>query len=313
MQRSEKPLIKILKAKSITEIWESLEKTFSLRVKRFSTSIETCAILNAKSGKCPSDCKFCAQSAKFNLPIQTYPLLDKEKLIKNALEAFDTGIDRFSFVTSGVSPTDKELYTIGQAIEEIVSKNPQAKMCASLGQLNEKQLSFLKSCGLKRYHHNLETSKEFYPSIASYQKWEDRFQTAINVKNAGLELCCGGIFGIGETPEDILSLAHTLKELKAESIPVNFLHPIPGTPLENANNLTPLKCLAILIILRIALPDAEMRVCGGREYNLQELQPFALLPASGLMVGNYLTTKGRGLEKDAQLIKLLGFKSNLKV
>ncbi|TCK04482.1 biotin synthase BioB [Phorcysia thermohydrogeniphila] len=296
----------------VEKFYDYLHKATSLRFQHFGRQVETCAILNAKSGKCPSDCKFCAQSAKFNVPVKTYPLLPERELTKKALEAFDRGINRFSFVTSGISPNVEEIKVIGKVIETIKSLKPDAIVCASLGQLKKEELKFLRDCGLDRYHHNLETSREFYPHITTVQKWEDRVRTIENAKEVGLSTCCGGIFGLGENDEDVVSMIKTLKELQVDSIPVNFLHPIKGTPLENANFLTPLKCLRILVAIRLSIPEAEIRVCGGREYNLRELQPLILLPANALMVGNYLTTKGRSLEDDIQMIEDLGLESSLK-
>jgi biotin synthase len=295
------------------EFYLFLNTSLRKKFKQFGKQIETCAILNAKNGKCPSDCKFCAQSARFNLKIKTYPLLEEQKLINAAFNAFEKGIDRFSFVTSGISLEKEELKRIAKVIERIKSKNPEVKVCASLGQLGKVDLKFLKDSGLDRYHHNLETSKEFYPAITTVQKWEDRIKTVEQAKEVGLSTCCGGIFGLGESTDDIASIIETWKVLGVDSIPVNFLHPIKGTPLENANFLTPLKCLKILTAIRIVIYEAEIRICGGREYNLKELQPLGLFPANALMVGNYLTTKGRSLKDDAEMIKDLGFESNLRV
>ncbi|WP_457681195.1 biotin synthase BioB [Thermovibrio sp.] len=297
---------------SEVEVYFYLLKAFNLKLRHFGNFIETCGILNAKSGKCPSDCKFCAQSAKFNLPIKTYPLLGERELYERAKEAFSLGINRFSFVISGISPTKKDLKVIGAVIEKLKGESKDFKLCASLGQLSKEDLKFLKECGLDRYHHNLETSREFYPQISKAQKWEDRFKTVLRAKEVGLSVCCGGIFGLGESERDVASLIETLKELNVDSVPVNFLHPIKGTPLEGANYLTPLKCLKILTALRLFLSNSQIRVCGGREYNLRELQPLALLAVDSLMVGNYLTTKGRGLREDKQMIEDMGFKTTLK-
>ncbi len=305
-------VLEVLNASNF-KFWDFFFAAFNLRRVFFRNFVETCAILNAKSGKCPSDCKFCAQSAKYNVPIKVYPLLSKQELVAYALKAFERGIDRFSFVTSGVSLSRKDIKIIGEAVEEILSFVPSARVCASLGQLSKEDLKFLKSCGLKRYHHNLETSKEFYPEISSYQRWEDRFKTVLVAKEVGLEVCCGGIFGLGESEEDVASFVGSLKELEVDSVPVNFLKPIKGTPLENANFLTPLTCLRILVALRLAMPSVSIRVCGGREYNLKDLQPFAVLLVDALMVGNYLTTKGRNLQDDKEMIENLNFRSNLKI
>ncbi len=297
----------------LEKFYQFLSEANRVKFRKFGNFVETCAILNAKSGHCPSDCKFCAQSSHFSLKIKVYPLLSEKELLGKALSAFDLGIDRFSFVTSGVSPTKEDLRVIGKVVERLKSEKPECKVCASLGQMGREELSFLKSCGLDRYHHNLETSREFYPEISTLQKWEDRYRTVLTAKEVGLSTCCGGIFGLGESEDDIVSLISSLKELSVDSIPVNFLHPIKGTPLESADFLTPLKCLRILTAVRLSIPEAEIRVCGGRERNLRELQPLALFPANALMVGNYLTTKGRSLKDDYQMIKDLGFESNLKL
>ena len=297
----------------VDKFYEFLSEANRLKFNHFGNFIETCAILNAKSGSCPSDCKFCAQSSHFNLRIRVYPLLPEKELLERALSAFNLGIDRFSFVTSGVSPTKEDLKVIGKVIERIKSERPDCKVCASLGQMGKEELSFLKSCGLDRYHHNLETSREFYPRISTVQSWEDRYRTVLTAKEVGLSTCCGGIFGLGESDEDVVSFIESLRELSVDSVPVNFLHPIKGTPLESADYLTPLKCLRILTTIRLSIPKAEIRVCGGRERNLRELQPLSLFPANALMVGNYLTTKGRSLKDDYRMIKDLGFESNLKL
>lgn len=304
-------VLEVLKSNS-RNFYELLFKSYTIKVENFGNFIETCSILNAKSGLCPSDCKFCAQSSKYNVNVKVYPLLPESELKKFAIYCIEKGINRFSYVTSGISPSKEELKKIGRVIEEIKSDNPEAKICASLGQLKKDDLKFLKSCGLDRYHHNIETSREFYPKISTVQKWEDRVKTVLTAKEVGLSVCCGGIFGMGETDEDIYSMIKTLKDLDVDSIPVNFLHPIKGTPLENANFLTPLKCLKILTAVRLSLPDKEIRICGGREYNLRELQPLGLFPANALMVGNYLTTKGRKIEEDKQMIEDLGMESSLR-
>ena len=296
---------------SVEEFYNFLFKANKLRFKNFGNYVETCAILNAKSGKCPSDCKFCAQSSHFNLKIKLYPLLSEEELFERAISAFEIGIDRFSFVTSGVSPSREEIKVIGRVIERLKLERPNCKVCSSLGQVGKEELSFLKSCGLDRYHHNLETSREFYPKISKVQRWEDRYKTVLTAKEVGLSTCCGGIFGLGESDEDVVSLIQSLKDLSVDSIPVNFLHPIRGTPLQGADYLTPLKCLKILTAIRLSIPEAEIRVCGGRERNLREIQPLSLLPANALMVGNYLTTRGRSLKDDYRMIRDLGFESNL--
>ncbi len=294
-------------------IWPYLEEARRLKEKKFGNFVETCAIVNAKSGKCPSDCKFCAQSARYKTGAPEYGLLSEEELIRAASEAARAGIDRFSFVTSGVSLSARELERLMKVIERVRKEYPGLKLCASLGRLERGALEELKAAGLSRYHHNLETSRSFYPQVCTYQKWEDRFRTAERVKEAGLSLCCGGIFGMGESDSQVLEFFESLKVLEVDSVPVNFLHPIKGTPLENASYLSPLKCLALVAAARFVLPEAEIRICGGREYNLRQLQPLLLLPANALMVGNYLTTKGRSLKDDLEMIVDMGLTTNLSV
>ena len=293
-------------------LWSYLDQARKLKEAQFGLFIETCSILNAKSGRCPSDCAFCAQSIHHRAQISVYPLRPKEELISAAQKAFDFGVDRFSFVTSGIHLSPREFDLLLESINEIRTRFPSLKICASLGQIGRKELELLKEVGLSRYHHNLETAPDFYPRICSRQAWKHRWQTAERVKEVGLSLCCGGIFGLGEGPQEILKLAELLISLGPDSIPINFLHPIAGTPLEGSHYLTPLKCLAILCVFRFLLPEAEIRVCGGREYNLRDLQALALLPANALMVGHYLTTRGRELAHDQQMIEDLGYQTHLK-
>ncbi len=294
------------------DLFKALVEAKKLKERFFGKHIETCAILNAKSGRCASDCKFCAQSIFYNTKAPTYPLLAREELIKKAREAFQKGIERFSFVTSGVCLSKKEFLEILQVISHLKEVFPDLKLCASLGQLDKERLKALKEAGLDRYHHNLECAPSFYTSICSQQSWKDRYRIALYTKEVGLSLCCGGIFGLGESTDHILEFIEVLKNLTPDSIPVNFLHPIAGTPLEGASYLTPKKALAILCVLRFALPETSLRVCGGREYNLRDLQALSLLPANALMVGNYLTTTGRNIEADKQMILDLGYQTSLR-
>ncbi len=295
------------------ELWPWLEEARRIREKYFGRWVETCAIVNAKSGLCPSDCKFCAQSKAWLAKVEIYPLLTEEELLAKVAWAARSGIDRFSLVTSGISLSQKELKLLIKVIERVKSLYPQLELCASLGQLKKDALRALKEAGLSRYHHNLETAASFYPQICTKQDWKSRYATAWRVKEIGLSLCCGGIFGLGETSRHILELIEALQNLKPDSVPINFLHPIPGTPLEGANYLTPLKGLRILTVFRLLLPQVAIRVCGGREYNLRDLQALALLPANALMVGHYLTTRGRELAHDYQMILDLGYRSGLKL
>ncbi|WP_456396982.1 biotin synthase BioB [Desulfurobacterium sp.] len=295
------------------EVLSLFSEVLKLKFSFSGHSMETCAILNAKSGKCPSDCKFCAQSRESKANIKVYPLLSEEEIYKAALSMFSKGVDRFSFVCSGIKLTVAEIKKIGKVAERIKADYPKAKLCASLGQLDRDSLLYLKESGVDRYHHNLETSREFYPYVSSLQKWEDRYRTVVRAKELGFSVCSGGIFGLGESVKDIVSLLTSLKELEVDSIPLNFLYPIKGTKFEHNNFLTPLKVLRIIFAVRVFFPKRFIRICGGREYNLGQLQPFAVAVVDGLMVGNYLTTRGRSLKDDVELINNLGLKCGLKM
>ncbi|SNR58964.1 biotin synthase BioB [Desulfurobacterium atlanticum] len=294
---------------SLENVLEQFSEIYNIKKIFSGKKIETCAIVNAKSGKCVSDCKFCAQSLKSSVKIKVYPLLTEEKLFSAAEEAFSEGINRFSFVCSGVRVSKEDVEKIASVVEKLKSNYKSKKICVSLGQIDKDSLKLLKLSGVDRYHHNLETSKEFYPSVSTVQNWEDRYKTVALAKEVGFSVCSGGIFGLGETVNDVVSLFKSLRELEVDSIPLNFLHPIKGTAFENNKFLTPLKALKIVFAARVFFKDKVIRICGGREYNFRELQPFAISVVDGLMVGNYLTTKGRTLDTDKQLLEDLGFKA----
>lgn len=276
-----------------------------LRTHFKGNSIKFCSIVNAKSGLCSEDCKFCAQSSRYSTNIKKYPLIKKQQIIQTAKKAEKAGAQGFSIVTSGLKIShSKEWTTILNVIKDI--KN-NLYLCASLGELTEKNAINLKNAGLLRYHHNLETSQNFFKQVCTTHSYADKIKTIKIAKNAGLEVCSGGIFGIGETWDDRLKLAFTLKELKINSIPLNFLNPIPNTPLETQKLLAPLEILKIIAIYRFIMPDKDISVCGGREINLRDLQSWIFYAgANGTMIGNYLTTKGRSFKKDLQMLQDLG-------
>jgi biotin synthase len=259
--------------------------------------------MNAKSGRCPEDCAFCAQSSYYKAKIKVYPLIDPEVIVRRAKKAWEVGARRFSIVTSGKSLTKSEVEKVCLAIREI-SKETKVQTCASLGMLNKEEASALKEAGLWRYHHNLETSCSYFPKICSTHSYDEDIRTIKIAQEVGFKVCCGGIFGMGESAEDRIMLAFMLKDLGVDSIPVNFLNSVPGTKLEGTYLLNPLECLKILAVLRFILPTREIITCGGREQNLRSLQSLMFFAgASGMMLGNYLTTKGRKPEEDLQLIK----------
>jgi biotin synthase len=267
--------------------------------------VELCSIVNAKSGACPEDCAFCAQSVKSEAEIEVYPLLKKEIVIRKAKEAKQSGTKRFSVVTSGRKSSDKDLFAIADMISEI--REIGLLPCASLGLLGEKELEILKSAGLGRYHHNLETSERFFPKICSTHNYTDKFKTIDAVKSIGLSICSGGIFGMGETWQDRIDMAFLLKDLNVDSIPINFLIPIKGTTLGHRGLLHPFEALKILSLYRFILPQKEIRICGGRMQILNEFNSMVFFAgADSLLTGNYLTTSGRSYKEDLRLIELYG-------
>jgi biotin synthase len=233
-------------------------------------------------------------------------LLEPEIIVSRAEKAWRDGARRFAIVTSGKSLLNRELEKVCIAIKRISHQN-KIRPCASLGILNQEAALALKQAGLKRYHHNLETAASFFPNICTTHCYEEDLTTIKIAKRLGFEVCCGGIFGMGESAEQRVELAFTLKELGVDSAPANFLNPIPGTKLESTHLLTPLECLKILASLRFILPSCDILTCGGREVNLRSLQPLMFISgASGTMVGDYLTTRGRSPQEDLELIKDLG-------
>lgn len=268
--------------------------------------VSLCSIVNAKSGVCPENCRFCAQSAHYHTDAPVYPLLSAREIVERAREARDWGAHFFGIVTSGTSigsPGEwKEIY---EAIKGIRALG--IKPCGSLGMLTEKEAMGLKQAGLFRYHHNLETSRSFFSSICTTHEYDDDIETNKAAKKAGLSVCCGGIIGLGETMEHRIEMAMTIREIGADSVPLNILNPIPGTPLEGSDPLSPIEILLTVSIYRFLLPHTDIRLCGGKEKNLRQLLPLALVAGcNSLMTGNYLTTTGREASQDIAMIRDLG-------
>lgn len=278
------------------------------RVRDRGLLVDPCAIVNAKSGDCGQDCAFCAQSSRSTAAIEKYPLLDGGRLYAAAAVAADLGANRFSVVTSGRAVRrPAELAVIADLFRRIGRELP-VTACASLGLLEREALARLVDAGMTRYHHNLECAESFFARICSTREWRASLDTIEAARSLGLELCVGGIFGLGESVEQRVELLEAIRATGAESAPLNFLHPIPGTPLAGVADLTPLDCVKIVAVARLMMPDREVRVCGGREHNLRDLQAFLLAAgADGLMVGGYLTTRGRTVADDLQMIADAGF------
>ena len=280
-----------------------------LRRKYFGSRISLCTITNAKSGKCAEDCAFCAQSSHYQGAAQVYPLKKARELADTGKSVAGSDIKRFSMVTSGRSLSPDEVMEVAHAVRELAGE--KIRTCASLGILEATDLDHLKQAGLERYHHNLETAPGFFQKVCTTHDIIHRIETVDRAKKAGLSVCSGGVFGLGETDAQVVELALTLRDLDVDAVPVNFLVPIPGTPLENIPRITPLRCLKINSLMRYILPDREIIICGGRMENLRELHSLIFLAgASGLMTGNYLTTSGRSLEEDLRLIRDLGLETD---
>ncbi len=270
----------------------------------FGDRIDLCSIINAKSGRCAENCSFCAQSSHHQTEAPVYPLKSVSEIVQGAHQAQQEGNHCYGIVTSGTRiEKGEEFSRILTAISQI-KQQTAIDPSASLGILDEESATALSQAGCKTYHHNLETARSYFPQICTTHDYEDDVQTVRVAKAAGMEVCCGGIFGLGESLEQRVELGLTLRELDVDSIPLNFLNPIAGTPLQDAHLLTPMDCLRIICLYRYLLPDKRLTVCGGRETNLREFQSWIFLAgASGTMVGNYLTTSGRDRETDLQMIE----------
>lgn len=269
----------------------------------FGNRVALCSIINAKSGRCSENCAFCAQSAHYQTTAPVYPLKSREEIVAGALQAQAEGSHCYGIVTSGarIAP-GRELDTVLDAIREI-RQRCDIEPSASLGILDESTARALAEAGCVTYHHNLETARSFFPQICTTHDYEEDVATVRLAKAAGMKVCCGGIFGLGEAPEQRVELAETLRELAVDSVPLNFLNPIAGTPLAGQRQLTPMDCLRIIALFRYFLPTTPISVCGGREPNLREFQSWIFLAgASGTMVGNYLTTSGRDRDTDLQML-----------
>lgn len=276
-----------------------------IQSKFHSRTIEFCAIINAKSGSCPNDCFFCAQSIQSRTPITEYPLRSPEDLLAAAAKAERAGARRFSIVTSGAKLSREEFSSACETIR-LIRETTSLLPCASLGSLSAQEALQLRKAGLVRYHHNLETSRRFYPLICTTQDYEERMATVTAAKEAGLEICVGGILGLGEEEKDWLHFISELSSLRPDSIPLNFLDPRSGTRLESQPLLGPEKALTAIALFRIMLPKAVIRLAGGRQKTLQHLQLRAIRTGvNAVMIGDYLTTKGADVEADKLMIKEL--------
>ena len=282
---------------------ELLKKARILRQQWFNNELDVCSIMNAKSGACSEDCAFCAQSARHATGIQIYPLKSLDDMVSAAAAAREIGAKRFGIVCSGNRPTEREVERLCQAIR-IISERCDISVCASLGKLSYEEFVQLRQAGLSRYHHNIETSRRFYSCIVTTHCFEDRIATIMDANRAGLEVCSGVIIGMGETREDRIDMALELDRLPVVSVPINILVPIKGTRLERCERIPAVECIRCIAIFRILLKNRVIKIAAGRETVLKDFQAMGFSAgANGMLIGGYLTVKGRDLEADRQLIE----------
>jgi len=273
-----------------------------IRRKFVGDAVFTCTILNAKSGRCSENCAFCAQSGHFETRVATYPLLSREAMVTQALEMADAGITNFSMVTSGFRLTEAELDTICETAAEI-RRRTGLRLCCSIGVVDRPGATKLVQAGITHYHHNLETARSFFDTICTTHQYDEDIASIRTAAEAGLTVCAGGIFGLGEKWGQRIELALTLREIGVRRVPLNFIHPIAGTPLAHRPLLSPMEALKCIALFRYLLPDADITICGGREVTLRDYRSWIFLAgANGIMTGNYLTTLGRDIRADLAMI-----------
>ena len=284
-----------------------LEELLAEAAKFITNNIEFCSLVNARNGKCSQNCKYCAQSSYYGTKIDDFPLIDANIVVNAALAAKKQHISRFAVVTSGKTPDESDFERILIMIKEL-NKIEGIKSCASIGILNDEQAKALAQAGLCRFHHNINTAKSYYPEICTTHSFEDRVNTCRLVKKYGMELCCGVILGMGETVEQRVEMALELAEIKPDSIPVNILMPISGTPFQDYfEKIDEENILKSIAVLKIANPTSVIRLCGGRMRLSDENQELALkYCVEGIMTGNYLTTTGKKPEEDIKKAEKLG-------
>ena len=285
-----------------------LEELLAESSKYMSDNIEFCSLINARNGKCSQNCKYCAQSSHYCTNIESYPLVDIQEVIKAAKESKENKVSRFAIVTSGKTPDEGRDFQIELDMIKAINEVGGLKSCASIGILNEEQAKQLAQAGLKRFHHNINTCRSYYPEVCTTHSWDDRLNTCKLVKKYGMELCCGVILGMGETIEQRVEMAMELAEIEPNSIPINILMPIPETPFENYHDkIDEENVLRTMAIFKIANPKSVVRFCGGRMRLSQENQELALKTCvEGILVGNYLTTVGREPHEDIETANKLG-------
>ena len=285
---------------------EQLAAAYRVRRHHFGNRVRLHFLLNAQSGLCPEDCGYCSQSKVSAADIEKYPMLARDRILAAADRAAELKAGTFCMVISGRSPGERVFEKVLDAVRAVRERH-DLKVCACLGLLTPEQAVRLKEAGVTQVNHNLNTSAAHTPSVVSTHTFDDRVATVEHVKAAGLKTCSGGIIGLGETDADVIDLALSLRELGVKSVPVNFLIPIPGTPLADEGGLDPRRCLRVLCLYRFLLPTQELRISGGREVHLRSMQVMGLYPANSIFIGDYLTTPGQAARADLEMIRDAGF------
>lgn len=289
-----------------------LQASYEIRKHYFGNKVKLNMIINTKSGLCPENCGYCAQSIVSKAPIEKYAMMKQEEIVAGADRAASVNAGTYCIVASGRGPVNRELEIVIDSVKEIKAKHRSMTVCACLGILKPEQAKRLKEAGVDRYNHNINTSAAHHDSITTSHTYDDRVSTVEMAKEAGISPCSGVIIGMRETKRDVIAMARSLHEMDADSIPVNFLHAVDGTPLEGTDELTPRYCLKVLCLFRFMNPTKEIRISGGRELNLRSLQPLGLYPANSIFIGDYLTTAGQEGDRDRQMLEDLGFEVDLE-
>ncbi len=293
--------------KSDDRLRELLVSADRLRREVFGAAFDLCSIINARSGKCSENCKFCAQSAHYDVEVETYNLVDRDRAVALARENEREGVGRFSLVTAGHHVSKKDLQEQFSPIYRSLGRKTAMSLCASMGFLTPERAELLRSMGVSRYHCNLETCRSYFPQVCTTHTWEQKVETLKVALAAGMELCCGGILGLGESFQQRLELAFELRELDVQSVPLNILMPIARTPFATIKPISRKDVLIAVAMFRLIMPKAVIRIAGGRNHLGHEQSRLFTSGANGAIVGNYLTTSGRGLTEDIVMFRKLGF------
>lgn len=289
------------------ETFALVDAASRLRRHYFGNTVKVNYLVNLKSGLCPEDCTYCSQRLGSEADVLKYTWIKADEAVKQAGYGIAGGASRVCMVASGKGPTDRDVERVATMVEGLKEEHPQVEVCACLGILKDGQADRLKAAGVDAYNHNLNTSEDHYADICTTHTFQDRLDTVAKAQSAGLSACSGLIVGMGETDEQLVDAIFSLKELDGDSIPVNFLMPFEGTPLAGTWELTPMRCLRILATVRMAAPEKELRMAGGREMHLRTLQPLALHVVNSLFLGDYLTSTGQSALDDLKMIRDGGF------